>query len=132
MHAAAAALVLRFKLIFARYSYHGTRNRRMDSATQPMQTADRGRCKEAVRQGAQLSVPSITARLLLGFFSSSPLMSEDKRDIDGGIKCTAREVSCHRLRRHPWPIRAYTPLLDIILHPEMLYHVLSYVSSFSI
>ena len=74
----------------------------MDSAAQPMQTAYRSGCKEALRQGAQLSSPSITARrLLLGFFSSPrllPFMSSDKRDIDGGIKRAARKVSCHRLR----------------------------------
>jgi hypothetical protein len=93
-----SAALVRFKLIFARYSYHGTRSRRMDPAAQPMQTAHRGRCKEAVRQGAHISVPSITARILLGLFSSPPLMAEDKRDSDGGVKCAARKVSCHSLR----------------------------------
>jgi len=66
---------LRFKLIFTRSSYHGTRSRRMDSAAQSMQTAFRSGCKEAVRQGVQLSDPTITARLLLRLFSLPPLVS---------------------------------------------------------
>jgi hypothetical protein len=41
----------------------------MDPAAQPMQTTFRSRCKKAVRQGAQGSISSITARLLLGLFS---------------------------------------------------------------
>ncbi len=45
-----------------------------------------------------LPSPTITARLLLGLFSSPRLMSSDKRDIDGGVKRAARKVSCHRLR----------------------------------
>jgi hypothetical protein len=65
-----------FKLILARYTHHGTRNRRMDPAAQPMQATLRGRRKKTVRQGAQARLSAIVDNgppLIPSVFIASPV-----------------------------------------------------------
>lgn len=92
----------------------GARSRRLDRTAQPMQTTLRSRRENSLRQGSyfftylmQAVVSCFPLSLFPSLFSPFPLPG--KRNLDGGVKCPAGEVSGNSLWRYPWPICAFHP-----------------------
>ena len=78
-----------------------------------MQTTLRSRRENSLRQGSySLSATRTTVSSSLlpppSLFISR-FLPLGEGDLDGGVKCSAREVSGDCLWRYPWPIRAFYP-----------------------
>jgi hypothetical protein len=100
-----------------------------------MQTTHRGGREETMRQGVYASQILPAIRRQRHFLSSSSVLSAkhvqacsthppfalDTRDLNGGVQCAAREVSCDRMWRYTWPIRKYVPSPQRIGLQTLLY-----------